>query len=359
MWSFVAVVCLPLLVAAAYLWLVAADQYASSASFSVRKEESQSLEFLGGMSRMTGSATSDGDILYEYVQSLDLVGTLDNTLGLRGIFSLPDGKDPVFAFDPRGSIEDLERHWRRKVRITHDTGTGLLTLRVLAFRPEDAQAIATGVIEESSRMINALSVNAREDATRHAREELDRAVARLKAAREQTTSFRLTTQIVDPETDLQGHMGVINSLQAQLAEALVDLDLLRETTSRGGDPRIAQAERRIQVIGRRISEERKRFGEGAQGADGGDYARLVGTYEQLMVDQQFAEQTYASAMAAHDAALAEAQRQSRYLAIHIRPTVAERSMYPQRWLLIGQTAFFLLMGWAMAALVYYSLRDRR
>ena len=53
---------------------------------------------------------------------------------------------------------------------------------------------------------------------RYAEQDLADAVARLKTARESLVRFRTRTQIVDPESDLQGRMGVLASLQQQLAQ---------------------------------------------------------------------------------------------------------------------------------------------
>ena len=47
-------------------------------------------------------------------------------------------------------------------------------------------------------------------------------------------------------------MGLLNSLQAQLAETLIELDLLGEIAS-DSDPRVAQAKRKIVVIEKRIA----------------------------------------------------------------------------------------------------------
>jgi len=77
------------------------------------------------------------------------------------------------------------------------------------------------------------------------------------------------------------------------------------------------------------------------------------------VNREFAETAYTAALATYDQALAEARRKSRYLAAYIKPTLAEAAEYPQREILLAVTAFFLLVGWAIAALVFYSLRDRR
>jgi capsular polysaccharide transport system permease protein len=357
--SFVLVVLLPFLAAGAYLWGVARDQYASTVAFSVRQEEMQSsLDILGGMTRLAGSATSDSDILYEFIRSQDMVAQVAQRADLRAIWSRAWPDDPVFAFDPSGTIEDLHAHWLRMVRLSYDAGTGIITVRANAFDPAEAQGVAQALFDESSRMINALSEEARADATRYAAEERDRAFERLAAARQALTAFRLRTQIVDIGSDLQGQMGILTTLQAQLAEVLIELDLLRET-AQASDPRIRQAERRIEVIEARIAAERAKFGEGGQGPGGEDYARIAAEFERLTVEREFAEATYRSALAAYDGAVSEAQRQSRYLAAHVRPTRAEQALYPQRLMLFGLAGFFLLLFWAVGVLVYYSVRDRR
>lgn len=356
---FVVIVVLPTLVAAWYLWARAVDQYATDLAFTVRQEEARSpVELLGGLSNLTAQGSSDTDILYKYIKSQELVAKIDASLDLRTVYSAHYDIDPVFGFRPESTIEDLVDHWRRMVRISYDPGSGMIELQVLAFDPLTAKAIAEQIIAESSVMINELSAIAREDTTRFAREELDQAVARLKSAREAVTDFRSRTQIVDPSADLQGQMGLLNTLQQQLAEALIEQDLLQDIT-RPGDPRIDQVQRRIAVIENRIAAERRKFGVGGEGPGGEDYASLLAEYEGLSVDREFAERTYTAALSAYDLARAEAQRQSRYLATFIRPGVAEKSEYPRRYITLGLIAMFLFMAWATLALVYYSLRDRR
>jgi capsular polysaccharide transport system permease protein len=139
---------------------------------------------------------------------------------------------------------------------------------------------------------------------------------------------------------------------------MIEQDLLRETT-RAGDPRIESAARRIRVIEGRIAAERQKLGIGTEGSTGNAFADLVGEYERLVVDREFAERAYTAALAGYDAALAEARRQSRYLAAHVRPTLAERAEYPERLILLSVTGLFLFLIWSVVVLVGYSLRDRR
>ena len=279
-------------------------------------------------------------------------------MDLRSLYSGNLETDPIFAFDPDGTIEDLTAYWQRMVRISYDAGSGLMELRVLAFDPIEAQGIANAIFDQSTIMINDLSAIAREDATRYAREDLDLAVERLKEAREALTAFRISSEIVDPTADVQGQMGLLALLQEQQVAALIEFDLLNNST-REGDPRLEQARRRIEIIEDRIREERSKFGVGLGGDDDASYAETIAGFERLTVDREFAEQAYAAALAAFDGARAEANRQSRYLAAYIRPTLAESSEFPNRPLLIGIIGLFSFLIWAISALAYYALRDRR
>lgn len=354
----VACVVLPLAVSAWYLYARADDQYASTLGFSVRSEEGPSAsELLGGIVNMSNTSSSDTDVLNEFIQSQEMVERVDARLGLRGIFTMPED-DPVFGLKENATLEELVDYWNRMVTIYYDASQGLIEVRVLAFAPADAQNIARAIYDESQAMINNLTAIAREDATRYAREDLEIAVERLKEARSQLTAFRSRTQIVDPNADIQGQMGLLNTLQAQLAESLIELDLLRENT-REGDPRIRQTEQRIAVIEKRIDEERSKFGISGETQSGRAYADLVGEYESLIVDREFAEQAYLTALTNYDAAQADAQRQSRYLAAHIQPTLAQSSEYPRRGVMLLLIGFFAFAIWATLSLVYYSIKDRR
>lgn len=358
--SFLLAVAVPTLFAAWYLWNRAEDQYVSTIAFSVRKEEaSPSLDILGGITQLTGGTTaSDTDILYDFLRSEDIVARIDEAIDLRGRFSKAWPNDPVFALDPSEPIEKLAKYWRRQVRVLYDTSTRLITLEVAAFTREDAYEIARTTFEESSLTINRLSDIAREDATRFARNELNRAQERLTETRQALTAFRMRTQIVDPAADLEGQMEVMTKLQSQLVEAMVAQDTLRET-ARPNDTRVVQGQRKVDAIYAQIEAERAKFGAGDLGPNGESYAQLVAEYEELATDMEFAETTYRAAQASYEAALAEGQRQSRYLAAHIAPRMAESSLLPNRPVLLFKIFGVLLLGWSILLLCYYSMRDRR
>ena len=358
--SFFLFVVTPLAVASWYLYFVSVDQYASTVGFTVRQEESGSAtDLLGGLAQFTGAGVSgDADVLYEFIQSQEMVENVDAALDLVGHYSAYWETDPVFSIWPDADIEDLLWFWQRILRVSYDQGTGLVNLQVRAFDPQMAQAIGNEIVRISQARVNALNEAARADLMRYAQEDLDESLDRLKAAREALTQFRVRTRIVDPEADIQGRMGVFNNLQQQLAQALVEYDILR-TRAAPNDPRLVQELQRIEVIQERIRQERQTFA--AEKVVGGeaDYPTLLAEFESLTVDREFAEETYRLALAAMDLARANATRQSRYLATYIRPTLAQSAEYPQREVILALATLFLLMAWAILALIFYSLRDRR
>ena len=357
MLSFAGFVGLPVLLMTAYLYIFAADQYASTVGFTVRIEESGSaMEILGGLTKLSTASSSDTDILYKFIQSQELVLAMDESLDLHKLYGKPRF-DPVFRLSENASIEETVAYWKKMVRIYYDPGIGLMEIEVRAFDPADAKAIAVDIFARSTARINELSAIARADTMRYARDELDTAVERLKEARQALTLFRNETQIVDPSADIQGQMGLLTSLNTQLATALIELDILIETT-RETDPRMEQTRRKIAVIERRIADEREKLGVG-QGRDGKAYADLVGTFESLQVDLNFAEKAYISALSAYDTAVAEARRQSRYLAAYVEPTLAQTPLYPQRMVIILVGGFVIFGLWSICLLIYYSLHDRR
>ena len=357
--SFLLLVLLPLIVTMIYLYVFANDQYASTAGFTVRSEETSSAtELAGGLTALVGGpSSSNATVLYAFIQSQEMVERIQDDLDIRGHFSEDWLSDPLYSIWPDASIEDLVWFWGRIMRLSYDSGSGLMDVQIRARTAQFAQDISRAIVRESEQMINNLNAQARRDSMANANLDLEAALERLRNAREELAEFRARTQIVDPLADIQGRMGAINNLQQQLAQALVDHDLLLQITSES-DPRVRQAERRIEVIQDRISSERLNFATQDVTVFGTDYPRLLARFESLMVDQEFAVLTYTASLAALDAARSNIERQSLYLATYIRPTLAESPAYPQRLLTLSLFAIFLGLIWAALTLIYYSLRDR-
>lgn len=360
--SFLIFVLAPIAVSTWYLWERAVDQYASTTAFTVRQEQGGgATDLLTGFAAQIGGGGGSPDtaILYEYIRSQRIVSQINEDFDLVSHYSAYRDQDPIFSLAPDPTLEDLVAYWQKVVTVSYDEGSGLMELRVQAFDAETAQTIAQAVLSRSQDVINGLNDQLRSDTLRYAEADLLDAEERVRNARAELTLFRTRTQLIDPETDLAGRLGVVNTLQQQLAEAFIAYDLLLLTTNEN-DPRVQQAGQRIDVIRDRMAEERANVagGDGTT-ATGEDYPSLLAEYEGLLVDREFAEESYRASLAALDIARANAIRQSRYLAAFIEPTLPQTAEYPQRTTLLGLIALFLMLTWTICSLVFYSVRDSR
>jgi capsular polysaccharide transport system permease protein len=358
--SFVLLVLLPLAATGWYMARVAAAQFHSEVAFSVRAEEMGVLApgLLGAITQISGTTAPEAEMLRDYVESPQLVALVDARLDLRAIYARAPG-DPVFALAPGATIEDLTDHWNRMVHVRYESQSGILHLRANAFTPQDAQAIAMAILDESGRLVNRLADQARQDAVRFATADLAEAEAHLRQLRGALAAFRAETRMIDPAQDVAGQMGLLGALQSELAEALVDRDTLL-SYAEAGDQRAVQSARRIEAIRTRIAAERAQLGLGTDpGVAAGDAAATVGRYEALVTDIEFAQAAYTQALGNLALARAEARRTARYVAAHIAPTLAQSSIYPQRGLITGLAALAFLLLWGVVMVVCYNLRDAR
>ncbi|MEN8952791.1 capsule biosynthesis protein [Planktotalea arctica] len=356
--SFAVMVLLPVIVSAVYLWTRASDQYASTFAFSIRSEEASSgIELLGGIADLSGSGANDSDILYDYLRSQHLVEKMQTSLDLANLWSLPE-RDPIFAFEKTGLIEDLHKHWDRMIDISHDSTRGIIEVRARAFSPEDARLINEEILDHSGELINQINNIAHEDAVRYALDDLQRTKARLSQARTALTEFRVLNEMVDPGVNISTQTSLVATLEAQLTETLIEIAMLSANTRRS-DTRLSQAIQRQNVLQSRIDQERSKrtIGTGEAGKQG--MARLFGEYEKLIVEVEFTEQSYQIARAGFDAAISDARRNTRYLAAHILPTKADKSLFPKRGLILSFIALGTFLLWALISLVGFSSLDRR
>lgn len=352
--SFLLVVALPVLGTAWYLWTRAADQYASYVGFLVRSEQSNNpLDALSGLTQLAQNSGSDTDILYKFIQSQSLVEEVAKQVDLGAMWS-KHPQDVIFSYDGSSHIEDLVRHWNRMVKIYYDKG--MLDLRILAYDPADAKLIADVILSESQKRLDAINAVARQDTMKYAREDLDLALDRLKEARQAVSAFRSANQIIDPSSATSEQAGIVATLQQQLAEALVGLDMLRVNAPEG-DSRIVQGELRVNSIREQIREQRSKVG--SDQVEAVALGEIVSQFEALQVDRQFAEESYTAALAAYDSARASADRRALYLAAYVRPTLATMAEYPHRMRFLVIVVGFLLLIWMIGTMFYYGSRDRR
>lgn len=358
--SFLLLVAAPSLAAAAYLYQVAADRYGSRVAFSIRSSDSSApMEILGAVTQLGGSSVlTDGQVLYDFIQSQQIVETVRARLPIEAYWNRAP-EDWVFALGENQPIEEIVEYWNRVVDVSLDPSTGIVTVEARAFRAEEAQAISAAILEASSELVNRLADIAREDAVRYAAHELEEAEEHLRGIRVKLREFRNLEQEVDPSQNARVAIELVAQLEEELSQSRVQLQILRSALDESA-PRIGLLKRQIESLEARIAAERKRLGTGATAMAGEarPLSAVVGEFEELVVDREFAEQSYTMALATYQQAQAEARRRHRYLAPHIEPTLSEDPEYPDRPLLTAAVFLLALGGWSVLVLAGYGIRDR-
>jgi capsular polysaccharide transport system permease protein len=93
------------------LWTTAVDQYGSKVGFSVRREDTSSaLEVLSGLTSLSGSSSSDTDILYEFLQNQKLVADMNRDLDLQKMWSAPPLR--MILSSSSKTMPQLKSFWR-------------------------------------------------------------------------------------------------------------------------------------------------------------------------------------------------------------------------------------------------------
>ncbi len=357
LWSLAIAVGIPILLSAIYFYLIAADQYAAHAKFSVRSPDVGSVDLLGSLTGMSsaGSSTSDAHVVSDYINSRELVEVLDEKIDLRAIFSRPEA-DFLARFDPEESVEELVDYFASMVTVFFDPFTGITSLQVKSFRAEDSKLVAEHVIGMSESLVNEISRKAREDAVAGARLEVSRQETRLRLARASIVKFRNEHETVDPTTVAAGQQTIIGTLETKRSEYQTELNSLLGTMSENA-PRVLDVKRMIRAVEKQIKDEQTRLA--LKKNEGGEVlADVLAAYEELLVEREFAQQAYLQAQTALEAARVQASKQQRYLATFVYPRLPEEAEYPDRirWMLIIAVGSFIL--WAIYALGMATIKDR-
>jgi len=362
---FVVFVLVPTAVTILFYGFVAADQYATESAFSVRgataSTSSIDIASMFGVGGTGGDTeTADSYILQEYIQSREMVEHLVAEANFLEIYSRPSA-DAYYRLDPETSIEGLVSYWQTMSAVEYDTDTGIIEMVVRAFRPADAEVITKKVLEKSEELINFLSLRAREDSLKTARNELKISEQRYSDARKKVAAYRGTEREIDPTAVATSRQSLVGSLEGQLAEKEAELTALLSTMSQNS-PRVVYVRNQIDSLQRQIAKERLsvavRDSTSTDQPDQPVLTERLSNYEEIVAEREFAERAYVSSLAALESARVDALKQQRYLAVFLSGNAPEDSTYPQaiRWTAIVFGSLFLV--WGLVALIGAAIRDR-
>jgi capsular polysaccharide transport system permease protein len=203
--------------------------------------------------------------------------------------------------------------------------------------------------------------------------ELARAEVRVRSARDAMFKFRVEHNEVDPAATAQATLGLAAQLEAERSKLSSDLASVSGYLS-GDAPSVQMLKSRIAALASEISRIQGQVSLGpsselrgagdkpAAAGEGPDpnsnaIASVLATYQELVLDQEFAERAYTAAMASLERARSEVNRNQSYLAIYGQPSLAQDAAYPRRWLNILIILVLSSIFWAIGGLGVLTVRD--
>jgi capsular polysaccharide transport system permease protein len=349
-----AFVLLPSVIAATYLWAFATDAYESVALFSIQAAENRPTVAMESLIGMAGVSSAGRDTLAtrDFLLSREMMNTLDERLQL-----LEHYRSPKIDFFSRlavdASREDAFEYYQDRVRVSFDSNSSMLTLRVRAYTAEKARAIAAAILEESEAKVNRLSEKARRDQIRIAQDEVKLAETRLVTSRQALVDLQQKHGQFSPEQSAAAAMSIRTELESKLAEARAEYATLSSYMA-PTSPQVIAARERVSALATQAKGESARLVDARD--DKGLNKSLV-EFEAVLVEKEFATQSYQSALTSLELARADATRQHRYLAVVAEPSLPDEAMFPRRVLSLLTTFLSSLVLFGVFSLTWAAIKE--
>jgi capsular polysaccharide transport system permease protein len=319
---------LPTMLSGSYFGMVAADRYVSEARFVVRKPNNPSRGPAPSLSIEDGPKGFGDDDSYavrDFLESRDALNLLLDKTDFRAAVAHA-GHDWFWRFPgplTGHTDEDLYSLYQSLVTVDYDSSTGLTSLRVQAFDPQQARQFAVVLMGGAEALLNRMNNRARTDAINVAQAEVTRSKQQALAAQEQVTAFRDHESVIDPTQISKTVLSTIGTLSLQLVEDRAQLDVSLHASP--NSPQIPPLRSSIKALQQQIEQER-----GTLAGDDRSLAPRIAEYERLTLQRTFAEKTFVSALSQLESARLDAQRQQDYLERVVQPHVPDEAHYPFR-----------------------------
>jgi capsular polysaccharide transport system permease protein len=326
---FVLLVLLPTAVSTLYYFVLASDRYAVETHFIVRTAKGSDTGGLSSLFRTFGiqRAEDESYAVIDFILSRDAVRAIDQEHPLRQIFTNSKAdwlaKYPCWwTFWRKDDFEALYDYYSNKVEAWYEDKGGIITLRAIAFSPEDARLLSRLLLRQSEQLINRMNERAKQDAISYAQKELGRAQTMVVDAHRKITEFRNSELILDPLSDSEKTLSLVAQLTGERAE--LQRQLAEVTQNSPSSPGVPGLKVRITALEEQVLNERSKIV-----GDDNSLAQKVAAYERLTLDRQFADQNLTAAFQTLEVAEQDAWRQQIYIETTVSPSLPDEATEPR------------------------------
>lgn len=349
-WTFA----LPMLAASAYIWLGASDRYVSESRIAVRQAEGGSaagsslgLLGLGGFRSM-----EDMHFLEQHIYSADMVLSLEAEIGLRDRWL--KSPDWFSRLESDASLEAFLDYFKRRVSVSADTSTGIITVQTEAFEPNDARLINKAILVASDRFINELSNRVAREQVGFIKQELIASQARVETARKRVLDYQNEHQVLDPSKQAEMKARLAADLETRLSEVQAELNSSLSYLQQNAPPVMALKARSAALKKQIAKEKAELSGQGRLRLN-----QIAADYQSLTLDVEFAADLYQTALSALEKARVDATMKFKSLALIATPRLPQEPLQPRRIYLTITCLLGLLTLYGIVSLTRATIADHR
>jgi capsular polysaccharide transport system permease protein len=317
---------MPTLLAVAYYSTLAADRFISESKFVVRSPAGGLPGQIAAVMQASGStrSTDDSYIVHSFITSRASMSELMSKLPLMEMLRR-SSTDYLWRYPGffKHTEERLYKHLKSFVHLSFDPTSGISSLSVQAFLPDDARRIAEVLLQSAENLINELSERGQQDTLRNAAGIVKESRKAAFAALTRLTAFRTQNSVIDPSRVSASVQEIVAKLVFERAKVSAELTVALDRSP--NSPNVNMLRYRITALDEQILEERKALA----GSDS-SLAPLIAKYERLRLEREFAEKGFASALTSFEVARSDSRRQQLYLERISGPSIPDRPARPWR-----------------------------
>ena len=351
---FIGLVVVPTILAIIYFGFVASDVYISESKFVVRSPDKPSMTGFGLLLKNAGfsNANDEENVANDYIQSRDALHAINKNNAFAKAYE--DSNISVLnRANPWGmssSFEDLYKYFRGKAKVDNNTATGITTLTVRAFKPEQARDFNERLLEMAEATVNRLNTRAHNDHNHYADAEVQEAENRVNISASALAKYRNHHQVVDPEKQASMQLELVSKLQDELIATRTQLAQLKQTAP--DNPAVPVLETKIASLTQQSSQQMSKVA-GASGS----LADEAQQYQRRLLENELAVRQLSATMTSLEQARTEAQHKQAYVERIAEPSLPDAPGEPHRLAGILGTLTMGLIFWGIARMLVASIRE--
>lgn len=312
--------------AIAYTWLIAQDRFVSISNYKISRQNPSAGDL--GISTlvlpgMTDTGSVDSQIAIGFVDSADLLLSLEKKYNLREHFTAPP-MDYFFRMEKDAQVEERLEFYRKRIFSHFDTETGLTLLTVDTFDAKLSKEISEDVLKQTEQFINALNQQVADEQSAFIRKEVERSEKNVSDIIAQLLELQNANNIVTPDQAISARLQAVQELRMKRLNA----ETLLTTTAKDSpqSPRLEALRSQLSSLDKQIEEESEKL----SGSDKNRLNQVLAQFKELELKLQFATHLRTGTISMLEKNRMDAAGQSRFLSILQSPYLPEEAAYPRR-----------------------------